>query len=269
MKRNSKEKFLMLYIFQIFIFLQTASTYAQTVDELGSTVAFLSKKVSMDTIMYGTGFFIATDKTPFLITAEHISKFLTPSSNITIRDKGDKPITFKFSEIIKSSDSKIQWKVHREADIAVLRLYPNNELLEALKNHFLPVSYLYSKKESISRDITITILGFPLALGISGLFSPISRETKPASGFLVFNRFDTNTLATFFVTQDPSVGGFSGAPVFDMMLPLQTQSKLSFRGGKPKIIGIVHGTLKDKTGGKFGAIVPSYQIIELLSEYEQ
>ena len=115
--------------------------------------------------------------------------------------------------------------------------------------------------------MTLTILGFPLKLGPSRYFFPISQETKAASGLVELPRFDTKKPSVFFVTQDPIAGGFSGAPLFDTRLPFASESAtLDFpSGAEPRIVGLMHGTLKDKTGAKFGAIVPSFLILEVLS----
>ena len=72
--------------------------------------------------------------------------------------------------------------------------------------------------------------------------------------------------AIYFITQDPSVGGFSGGPVFDRRLPYTDTGKMIIVSGKPKLVGLVHGTLPDKTGGKFGAMVPGYLILETINK---
>lgn len=35
------------------------------------------------------------------------------------------------------------------------------------------------------------------------------------------------------------------------------------------VVGLVHGTLSDDTGGKMGAIVPSYYILEAIEQFEE
>lgn len=260
--------FALMFLFLMKIDLATA----QTLDELSSVVAFLSTKSENNKIRSGTGFFISSGKFLYLVTADHISQFLTKDSDITVRTKGDIPFSFKFSRVTNSENTirSLSWVRHDNADIAILPLYPDQDLINnVLKGHFLPLSFLYTKKEAVSREVIVTILGFPLNLGHKGFFSPISRETKPASGFLTLRRFDTNQPTTFFITQDPSAGGFSGAPVFDMRLPIQSTSTLSIIGAPPRIVGIVHGTLSDRTGGKLGAICPSFLIKELIDNFER
>ena len=266
--KNKKNKIILaIFVCSIICFF-SANSFAQTIDELSSTVAFLSEKITDDEMKYGTGFFVANGTKMYLVTAEHVAKFLTVNSTLTIRTTGDIPLSINFSDIV-GSKTNLNWSFHEEGDVGILPLSPNDNVIQQLEKHFIPISYIYSKNKSVSREVTLTILGFPLALGRQGSFSPISRETKPASGFLVLNRFDNKKPATFFITQDPSIGGFSGAPVFDTKLPLQRTSSLTIRSGKPMIVGITHGTLNDTTGGKLGAITPSYQLKELIENHEK
>ena len=213
----------------------------------------------------GTGFFIASSEGAYLVTASHVSSILSSTSPITISTTVGRPFTFPLGALLSRSEPP-KW-LHAQADVAVLRINPSPEFLKThLAGHFLPASWLEKAKEAPLRSITLTVLGFPLQLGVSEFFSPISRETKAASGLLELPRFDTQVMSTFFVTQDPSVGGFSGAPVFDTRLPHSTGNiGLSVQVGlEPRIVGLVHGTLSDNTGGKFAAIVPAFIIGELL-----
>jgi hypothetical protein len=109
-----------------------------------------------------------------------------------------------------------------------------------------------------------------LALGVTGSFSPISRETKPASGFLVLPRFDTKLPETFLLTQEPSIGGFSGAPIIDTGLPRlgEGNAAIKISDAPLGLVGTIHGTLSDPTGGKMGAVVPTYYLWELLTDVE-
>ncbi len=133
-----------------------------------------------------------------------------------------------------------------------------------MASRFTPIKLLRGEESAPPRFLTLTVLGFPLALGVSGKFSPISRETKAASDLLTTNRGDTKKPALFFVTQDPSIGGFSGAPVFDTGLPYSTEGNMVLRSKTLQVVGIVHGTLSDDTGGKLGAVTPAYLLLELL-----
>src|SRR5206468_6794441 len=110
-------------------------------------------------------------------------------------------------------------------------------------------STLLTERKAPDRDAPLTVLGFPLGLGVEREFSPISRDTKAASGLLTLPRFDTQIPATFFVMQDPSIGGDSGAPVIDTGGPRRAGQGLVL-SAPTIVVGLVHGTLPDQTGGK-------------------
>ncbi|MGD1018563.1 MAG: hypothetical protein ABSA12_04515 [Verrucomicrobiia bacterium] len=80
-------------------------------------------------------------------------------------------------------------------------------------------------------------------------------------------RFDTNKPALFFLLQDPTVGGLSGGPVWDFLLP-ELNGSVVIRAGQPKCYGIVHGNIADETGGKLAAITPSCFVVELINQIE-
>ena len=112
-------------------------------------------------------------------------------------------------------------------------------------------------------------MGYPLGLGATGYVSPLSIETKAASGFITLNRSDNGNPATFILLQDPSIGGLSGGPVFDT-------GKNFFPGGRQmtvregiSVVGIIHGVISDKSGGKFAAVVPATEIVKLFETVEK
>jgi hypothetical protein len=253
---------IVLFILTVFPFI-ISSANALKMDDLFATVAFLHMEMPDGKIQYGTGFFVGADTSLFLATADHVSKFLTLDSIVTVRTFGDIPQSFKLGKIIKD---EAVWKSHKEADIALIELNHDHMTLLALEKRFLIPSHMYLDKKSLPNQTKITIIGFPLALGTQdSFFSPLTRETKIASGFLKIKRGDTKQPATFFILQDPSIGGFSGAPVFENALQ-QTSKGWNLISAGPRLVGLVHGTLSDDTGGKLGAITPSYQLHELILE---
>lgn len=242
---------------------------AVPVEKLSPSVAFLRRDDAKESLA-GTGFFIAAAETLCLVTAAHVSRILSPASPITIATPAGRPFSFPLRTLVPKS-ATLKWVSHPQADVAALRINPPPDFLrDHLAGHFMSSSWLERAKQPPLRAITLTVLGFPLQLGVSQYFSPISRETKAASGLLELPRFDTKVVSIFFVTQDPSVGGFSGAPVFDTRLPYSTEhvGLLSQVGAEPRIVGLVHGTLSDNTGGKLGAIVPAFVILEVLNRVE-
>lgn len=245
-----------------------SETFASvSVESLSPGVVFLQRDYARESPS-GTGFFLASGSTLYLVTASHVSRILSLDSPITIATTAGRPFTFLCRSLVPGA-TELSWFVHPQADVAVLRLNPTPDFLkDHLDGHFMPSTWLESAKQAPLRAITLTVLGFPLKLGVSNHFSPISRETKAASGLVELPRFDTKVMCTFFVTQDPSVGGFSGAPIFDTRLPhsIRNAEQLIQIGREPRILGLVHGTLSDNTGGKFAAIVPSFIILEVLEQ---
>lgn len=235
------------------------------VEKLSPYVAFL-RKDNAKTSSAGTGFFVSSDKHLFLVTASHVARIMTVDSSITIATKDGKPFRFHFSDLVTQSKD-LPWHIHPKADIAVLRIIASPDFVaKNLGGHFFPIAWLERAKEAPLRALTLTILGFPLELGVSEYFSPISKDTKAASGLLEIPRADNRAMATFFVIQDPSIGGFSGAPLFDTRMPYSKVNVgiLVEMGLEPRVLGLVHGTISDNTGGKLGAIVPAFLIIEAL-----
>ncbi|HHT9137772.1 MAG TPA: S1 family peptidase [Candidatus Wunengus sp. YC60] len=262
------------YIF--ILILLTLCTYhqieADTLENLSYTVVLLHSSKSNGTLMVGTGFFLQTDLFSYIVTAEHVAKTLTTQSQITIRTKDGKSLTFLLTDLVQNKEGD-NWPAHKEADIALLPLKQDKLLTEQFNNRFLPISLILKDKAAPIRVAALTVIGFPLGLPLTinadDPFSPISKETKPASDLLTLLRFDTKKPARFFLTQDPSIGGFSGAPIFDTGLPLQIDNTMYFRPSMPLVVGLVHGTLSDDTGGKMGAIVPSYYILEAIEQFEE
>jgi hypothetical protein len=94
------------------------------------------------------------------------------------------------------------------------------------------------------------------------MFSPLTYRSYASSAFITMNRADTNTPCEFFMLENPSMGSYSGCPVFDLGYMIV--------GGmittKEKIMcyGIMHGTVSDATGGKLAAVTPCHYLRDLL-----
>jgi hypothetical protein len=233
-------------------------------DGLSSCVA-LARGTSPDgKPRVGTGFFVAASESRlYVVTASHVARTLVSGSELIVRTSRDRPQTFRLSDLAGANPA---WESSGEADLAILPLKPRKDLQPLLKGHFLPLSMIERELVAPLREVTLTVLGFPLGLGAEGSFSPISRETRAASGLLTSRRPEADKLETFFLTQDPSVGGFSGAPVLDLKAePIWlSQNQMQMRAGGPMVAGVAVGTISDDTGGKLGAIVPGYYVARLL-----
>lgn len=209
----------------------------------------------------GTGFLVAREGRVFIATAQHVAAALQTNSTATVRlpDKGGSVI--QLSKLLMS-----EWRSHQTADVAVAEVKPNIEAISLLDSAF-SYDIIISKPMTPSRSIRLTVIGFPLSLGIGKTVSPITRESMAASGPLDLPRFDNYVVSQFFLLQDPSVGGFSGSPVFDLHLPSMESGGISFRSSGSTCYGLVHGTISDKTGGKFAAIVPALFIRQVIDQF--
>lgn len=89
--------------------------------------------------------------------------------------------------------------------------------------------------------------------------SPITFRTTLASGLITQPRADTKTLSAFFFLNAPSMQGASGGGIYASVL-----NDMLYVGTATKLIGVVHGTTSDETGGKLSMNTPSFYVWELL-----
>jgi len=230
-------------------------SFTATADQLAITVVNFRKAMGNGTEEVGTGFFIEKDDELYIVTAAHVAKIMDLKSDVVLQGIDNKPIRLYLFNLAMS----INWQYHEKADLAILKLDPSEQIKkEYLQSRFIPYGTLELEKKPIPRNIQLTILGFPLGFGVEEYFSPLTFRTYPSSGLITTQRGDTKTLQTFILLEDPSVGGYSGGPVFDLGI-MQT-GNITMNTGKTKLYGIVHGTFPDSTGGKMAAITPSFYI---------
>ena len=216
---------------------------------------------------FGTGFFVRKGSQIYLITAEHVAKDLKHEVKVTVHGAGDKPLTYDMKDLTGIGNERA-WYFHSEADVALLPLKPSQEF-KGIVNVLEPNLLLAGENEfSKYANRVLTTVGFPLALGLGGRFSPITKSSKAASSLLRYNytRSGKKIETTFLILDDPSVQGFSGGPVY--ALSEVSLGGIAFGTGQFACVGLVHGTLPDNTGGKFAAIVPSYFIIQTIESFE-
>jgi hypothetical protein len=91
-------------------------------------------------------------------------------------------------------------------------------------------------------------------------FAPITRRTRAASGLLCGE--------TYFLLEDPSIEGYSGAPVFDLGEPIAGPGGFQLGGRQTGCFGIISFTKSDNTGGKMAGVVPTKCILELIEKHE-
>lgn len=230
-----------------------------TADQLAITVVNLRKEKSPGKEITGTGSFLSKGNDLYIVTAAHVSKEMDRSAYVIIQGKDNVPVKI---ELIKLANP-INWVNHPEADLSVLKLNPENEIMELyLQERFIPFEMVDTTKVPVTRNTQLTIIGFPLGLGAVGHFSPLTYRTFPSSSYITLNRFDIKTPQSFIILENPSIGGYSGGPVYD--LSIIESGNMTMTGAGTKLQGFIHGTISDETGGKLAAITPAYYLSDLI-----
>ena len=210
----------------------------------------------------GTGFLLRDSTALYLVTAEHIARKLLYNPTITRSDENSRPLNLNLTDF-----AEVQWHYHEVADVAVALLVPPDSLEERLLARAASIEFLPDSLISPVSELPLAVIGFPLGLGVGARFSPLRRETNAASGLVDLPRFDTRKIATFFILQDPSIGGYSGAPVFAIEAHMFGSTIL--KGvASTGCLGLIHGTYSDDTGGKLAAVVPAGYIRDVISQIQ-
>ncbi|PKI16011.1 trypsin-like peptidase domain-containing protein [Colwellia sp. 12G3] len=206
----------------------------------------------------GTGIFVVKDDVPYLVTATHVATTTNLSTRIVISDSAGNSTSLNLTDF----NQNISWSNHPEADVSVLPIIMSAKIAPHMNGRFFPFDHFHTAKTPVSRDYELTSVGFPNGLGATGMFSPLTYRSYASSSFITFNRADTQTPSVFFLLENPSVGGYSGCPVFDlgyMVVGAMTTTK-----DKTLCYGIMHGTISDNTGGKLAAVTPAYYLSDLM-----
>jgi S1-C subfamily serine protease len=229
-----------------------------TADELATTVVNLRKEVSPGQEKTGTGSFVHKGNDIYIVTATHVSKSMDSSAYVIIQGKNNTPLKIQLNKLA----NPVKWIEHPEADLSIIKLNPEKEIVNHLQGRFINYEIIDTSRTPVSRNIQVTIIGFPLGLGAKGHFSPLTYRTFPSSGFISLLRADSKTQQTFIIMENPSIGGYSGGPVYD--LSIIESGNLTMTGSGTKLLGFIHGTISDETGGKLSAITPAYYLSDLM-----
>jgi len=214
-------------------------------------------------LITGTALLVAKGNDLYIVTAAHVARSDDFSAKVILRGKNDRPQTIMLMDLI--SNPTPHWIFHARADLAVLHLSPKRRVWMSgvLNQKFIPISMISSDStNAVSRDLQLTVIGFPFSLGVQGRFSPLTYRTFASSGFITMPRADTHTLSEFILLENPSVGGYSGGPVFDVSMTVI--NSMTSTGSGTTCYGFMHGTLSDETGGKLAAVTPSYFLFDLI-----
>ena len=204
----------------------------------------------------GTGTIVKMDSNDYWIfTAQHVAKNMD-NKTVFVFSIDDKPHQIAISLLKrKQTDS---WYAHWIADIAILKIKIPNDTVVAkhIKKYAFPGSQIFGGKESFDYGTVIDFYGYPATDRKWEYFTPFHYETTIACGLLTSKRGNTNQLCTFFYLNTPSVQGCSGSGVF-----LGVDKKVRFgRADMTYMVGIIHGTFPDNTGGKMAAVTPMFYI---------
>jgi hypothetical protein len=182
-------------------------------------------------------------------------------AKIIFRLKGDKPGIYDLLPITKGKSLK--WKTHPIADIALVELETQDQSIKKiLQDYAFPAELIYGGKELPARGADLTFLGYPVVDMEMEHFSPLMFTAYLSSGLITQQRADTKSKCNFFFLSVPSIQGCSGSGLY-FSVKKQT---MYYGGGKTIMVGVVHGTKSDDTGGKLALITPSYYIADLFKD---
>jgi hypothetical protein len=228
---------------------------------ISNATLLLFQKINNDKVFIGSGTIVTKGDRYFILTASHVSKELKNDAKIVFRLLGDKPQIVDLLPIAKNKS--LNWKQHPIADIALLELEIFDESIRTLiKNYAFPDELIHRNKELPQRGADLTFLGYPVLDLDMEHFSPLIFTAYRSSGLITQKRADTKTKCNFYYLNEPSIQGCSGSGVFLSV----RKSRMFLNVGRTLMIGIVHGTHGDNTGGKLAAITPSYYILDLFED---
>ena len=230
-----------------------------TRDQTFQVVTNLRTPASNNSEKVGTGIFIVKNgNEPYLLTASHVANSCNTSTTLVISDASGNSQSFQLTQF----NSSLNWRHHPIADVSVLPLNPDQSIIPMLSGRFFPAEQLNQTNNTPSRDAYLTAVGFPHGLGTVGRFSPFTFRSHASSSLITLNRSDTQTPSDFFTLENPSVGGYSGGPVFDLGYIIV--GAMTTITGPTTCHGIMHGTISDDTGGKIAAVTPCSYVASLI-----
>ncbi len=207
----------------------------------------------------GTGMFVLKDEDkPYILTASHVARECSAHTKAVISDAASNGHAVSLSLLSPS----LSWRHHPVADVSVLPVQPAESILPLLQGRFFPATQLNATTTPPSRDAFLTAVGFPHGLGALGRFSPFTFRSHASSSLVTLARADTGQPCDFFTLENPSVGGYSGGPVFDLGYVIV--GSMTTSTGPTICHGIMHGTISDETGGKIAAVTPCSYVLDIM-----
>lgn len=234
-----------------------------TRDDAFRAVCELRTPATPSSVIIGTGMFVSSpvDENKafgWIVTASHVAKETNDTTEIVIATSDGKAISLS----LKMFGALSNWKHHPIADVSAFQIHFSSINEQFMAKRFFPFDHFNLEKKAVSRDFELTSIGFPQGLGVDGSFSPFTFRSYASSGFVTLNRADTHTPSEFFCLENPSIGGYSGCPVFD--LGYSTNGIMTMTKEKTLCHGIMHGTMSDNTGGKIAMVTPSFYLKDII-----
>lgn len=231
---------------------------AGTIEGIAPCVVFLVQDVPPATAAnIGSGLLVEKEGQPILVTADHVAKKLGDRWKIVMVGKEGR------AEVLKVA--KQSWRESPDADVAIAVLMAPPETRVRLRARALPSRLVAGRPLPPERDVPLTVMGYPKGLGVMGQVSPLSLESKAASGFITMPRFDTGNPARFILLQDPSIGGLSGGPVFDTGKSYFGDGRQLVTREGVSLVGIIHGAIGD-ANGTLAAVVPADEVAKMIDQ---
>ncbi|MDP8221229.1 MAG: hypothetical protein P9X26_07775 [Candidatus Stygibacter frigidus] len=249
------------FIFSSMLLLSSESDSLFTQDQISDMTIMFYQQVNDTLAIRGSGTLLNYESRYFILTASHVANKMTKTAKVLFRLPEDKPEIVDLLTVVGKND--LDWKNHKIADISMIEVYPKDE---RITNYFcensFPLNQINFYKTLVSREADLTFLGYPVIDLTGEHFSPLIFTGYLASGLITQLRYDTQTKCNFFFLNIPSIQGCSGSGVF-----FSVKKKMYIGNKVTNLIGIVHGTKSDNTGGKLAAITPSYYVKDLLNEF--
>lgn len=226
-------------------------------DELSDVNVMLFKHLTDTTHTKGTGTILTHLNRYYLLTAEHIAKVMDDESLVVFSVGNDIPHSIKLGDLKLNFNS--EWLSHSIADIAIieLKLPKISVLKERFEKMAFPLALTYTGRDLMHTSTDLTFFGFPIIDAEGEHLSPLIFSAFRSSGLITTYRGDNKKKCTFFYLNQPSSQGCSGSGVYSSV------NKPFFYGGDTTLmIGILHGTWSDSTGGKMALVTPAFYLDE-------
>lgn len=212
----------------------------------------------------GTGFIVKDNGSNriFLVTARHVIDRLN-KIKISMKSNNKYPYSIKLNDIKRNG---VVWVNHPSTDVSVIELDENKMRSSSSGLKRLPISMINPSKKAPSINRKLMAIGFPLGLGLNPFFSPIKKESNPSSGLFSYPFFPYFSKgALVYALQDTTVGGFSGAPIFNFNQSYTEGSTFVVSSEPIECFGLIHGTTGDDNG-RLAIVVPSFYILETIQK---